>query len=95
MYARLTITQTALDKTDQAIEIWRDKVGTALKQQKGFKGAYLIGDHKTGKGMSITLWETEADVEATNVALPQFLALFDGMFTDQPTTETYEVLVQV
>jgi len=95
MYARLTTTQTAVDKTDQAVEIWRDKVGPALKQQKGFKGAYLIGDHATGKGISITLWESEADVKATDAALPQLIALFEGMFTGQPTIETFEVMVEV
>ena len=95
MYARLTTTQTAVDKTDQAVEIWRDKVGPALKQQKGFKGAYLIGDHETGKGISITLWETDADVKATDATLPQILALFEGMFTAQPNVETLEVLVEV
>ena len=95
MFARVTTTQTAVDKTDQSVEIWRDKVGPVLKQQKGFKGAYLIGDHATGKGLAITLWETKEDVEATNAALPRFLALFDGMLTGQPTIETFEVLVQV
>ena len=95
MYARLTTTQTAVDKTDQAVEIWRDKVGPALKQQKGFKGAYLIGDHETGKGISITLWETDADVKATDATLPQILALFEDMFTAQPAVETLEVLVEV
>ena len=95
MYARLTTTQTAVDKTDQAVEVWRDKVGPALKQQKGFKGAYLIGDHETGKGISITLWETDADVKATDATLPQILALFEDMFTAQPAVETLEVLVEV
>ena len=30
-----------------------------------------------------------------NAALPQTLALFDGMFAAQPSLETYEVLLQV
>ena len=33
----------------------------AAKQQKGFKGLYLLHDRNTGKGLTISLWETEAD----------------------------------
>jgi len=95
MYVRLTTTQTAVDKTDQAVELWRDKVGPALKQRKGFKGAYLVGDHATGKGLAITLWETQADVQATDTDVPKILAMFEDMLTGQPSVETFEVLVEV
>jgi len=59
------------------------------------KGAYPVGDRATGKGLTITLWETKEDADAMNAALPQTLALFDGMFAAQPSLETYEVLLQV
>ncbi len=95
MYARLTYTQLAPGKTDDAVAIWRDKVGPVLKQAKGFKGAYLLGVTKTGKGLTMTMWETQADADATNANLPQIFALFDGMFTAQPTIESMEVLAQV
>ncbi len=95
MYVRVINSQLVSGKTDDALSIWRDKVAPSLKQAKGFKGAYLVGDRKTGKGVTITLWETQADADAMNAALAQTLALFDGLFAAQPSLETYEVLLQV
>jgi len=95
MYARVTNSQVAVDKTDEALSIWRDKVGPSLKQAKGFKGAYVTGDRATGKGVTITLWETKEDADATQATLPQVLALFEGLFSGPPSVDTYEVLLQV
>jgi hypothetical protein len=55
MYARIINSQLVVDKTDEAVSIWRDKVAPRLKDTKGFKGAYLVGDRGTGKGVTITL----------------------------------------
>jgi heme-degrading monooxygenase HmoA len=95
MYARVINSQLVPGKTDDAVAVWRDKVAATIKQAKGFKGAYLVGDRETGKGLTITLWESKEDADAMNAALPQTLALFDGMFAAQPSLETYEVLFQV
>ena len=95
MYARVFNSQLVSGKTDEVVSIWRDKVAPAMKQAKGFTGAYLVGDRKTDKGLTITLWETEADASAMNAGLPQILALFDGLFAAQPELNQYEVLLQV
>ena len=65
MYARITIIQLLPGKTDEAIAIYRDSVAPAAKQQKGFKGVYLLADRKMGKTISIAFWETEADMKAS------------------------------
>jgi len=95
MYARVISSQLISGKTDDAVSVWSDKVAPTIKQAKGFKGAYLVGDRGTGQGLTITLWETKEDADAMNAALPQTLALFDGLFEAQPSLETYEVLLQV
>ena len=95
MYIRMINSQLVAGKTDEAVSIWGDKVAPNLKQAKGFKGAYLVGDRASGKGVTLTLWETKEDADAMNAALPQTLALFEGLFAAQPTVETYEVLLQV
>jgi heme-degrading monooxygenase HmoA len=95
MYARVINSQLVSGRTDEAVSIWRDKVAAMIQQAKGFKGAYLVGDRETGKGLTITLWESKEDADAMNAALPQTLALFDGLFAAQPSLETYEVLLQV
>jgi heme-degrading monooxygenase HmoA len=95
MYARVISSNLVVGKTEEAVSTWRDKVAPTIKQAKGFKGAYLVGDRETGKGLTITLWESKEDADAMNAALPQTLALFDGLFASQPSLDTYEVLLQV
>ena len=95
MFVRVINTQAVADRIDDAVSTWRDKVAPTLKQARGFKGAYLTGDHETGRAVTFTIWETREDADAMNATLPQVMALFDGMFAGPPTVETYEVLVQV
>jgi heme-degrading monooxygenase HmoA len=96
MYARATIIQVLPGKTDEAIAIYRNSVVPAAKQQKGCKGAYLLTDRKMGKGISIALWETEADMLAgeTSGYYQQQLAKFKDIFGAPPVREAYEVSVQ-
>ena len=95
MYARVINSQLMEGKTEEATSIWREKIVPNLNQAKGFKGAYLLGDSTTGKGITLTLWETKEDADAMNATLAQNLAPFAGLFASQPTLDTYEVLVQV
>ncbi len=96
MYARVVTVQIQPDKSDEAIRIYRDSVVPAAKQQRGFKGLYDLVDPKTGKGLSIALWDTEADMVAGEASgyLREQLAKFAAMFTAPPTTERYQVAVQ-
>ncbi len=96
MYARVTITQILPGKTDEAIRVYRDSVVQAAKHQKGSKGAYLLTDRKTGKGISIALWETEADMTASETGgyYQQQLAKFKDLFGAPPVRESYEVSLQ-
>jgi heme-degrading monooxygenase HmoA len=96
MYARVTIVQIKPGKTDEAIGIYRDSVVPAAKQLKGHKGGYLLTDRSTGKGISIALWETEADMKAGESSgyFQQQLAKFKDIFGAPPVREHYEVSVQ-
>lgn len=96
MYARVTTVQIQPGKADEAIGIFRDSVVPAAKQQKGFKGGLLLTDRNTGKGLSIALWETEADMRAGEASgyYQQQLAKFKDIFGAPPVREQYEVSVQ-
>ena len=95
MYARVINSQLVSGKADDAVAIWRDKLAPGIKQAKGFKGAYIMGDRNTGKGVTITLWETEADANAMNASFAQSLGLFEGLFAGPPELNQFEVLLQV
>jgi heme-degrading monooxygenase HmoA len=98
MYARVTTTQTSPAKADEAIRLWRDSVMPAAKKQKGFKSGRLMVNRKTGKSVSVGLWETEADAQATgegSAFLKEQMAKFASLFTAPPIVEHYEVAAEV
>jgi heme-degrading monooxygenase HmoA len=39
-----------------------------LKQQRGFKGLQVLTDPSAGEGIIVSLWETEADAEASETS---------------------------
>ena len=93
MYARVTVATTFPGKTDEVLRIERDSIVPACKQQKGFKGLYLLHDHKTNKGLTISLWETEADMRAAEVSgfYQQQVAKMKDVLAAPPVREEYEV----
>ncbi len=96
MFARVTIGQFLPAKMDEATAIYRDSVVPAAKQQKGFNGLYVLGDRKTGKGLTIALWETEADMMAGENSgyYQQQVAKFKDLLSAPPVREAYEVTVR-
>lgn len=96
MYARVTLSQSQPGKADQVTLIHRDSVVPACKQQKGFKGLYLLIDRKTSKGLTISLWDTEADMTAAETSgfYQQQVAKFKDVLSATPVREAYEVTVQ-
>ena len=96
MFARLTIVQVKPDKMDETIKIYEDSVVSAAKSQKGYKGAYLLTDPKTGKGISCTLWDNEEDAVANEQSgyYQEQVGKFKDFFTSPPVQEGYEVSVQ-
>ena len=64
MHVRAVTVQIQPGKMQEAIDVYKDSVVPAAKAQKGFQGAYLMTDASSGKGLSITFWDSEADMEA-------------------------------
>ena len=97
MEARVVIVQIQPGKTDEAIGIYRDSVAPAAKEMQGFKSAFLLTDPNTGKGISVTFWETEADMTAgeTSSYLQDQIAKFAAVFVEPPIVEHYDLSVQV
>jgi heme-degrading monooxygenase HmoA len=64
VHARVTISETPVDKVDFAIKVINEEIVPAVKKMAGSKGAYWLGDRSTGKGITITLWESEEALKA-------------------------------
>lgn len=97
LYAIAVTSQIQIDKIDEAASIFRDSVAPAYKQMSGFKSSLLLIDPVTGRGIGISLWESEADRAAvqTSGALQEQLAKFASVLAAPPAPSTYEVKVQV
>jgi heme-degrading monooxygenase HmoA len=93
MFARLTIFQAKTDKLDETIKSWKERDIPEHKSEKGFRGAYLLTDRKTGKGVSLTLWDSEEDVIADEQSglYQKQKDRYKDVFTAPPVREGYEV----
>ncbi len=100
MFARLTVAEVLMGKLDEALKLYEDSVIPAAKSQKGYRGAYLLSDDKTGKVIAITLWDSEADTAAQEWVTEdrgyykEQLAKFRDYFVGTPIREGYDVKVQ-
>jgi heme-degrading monooxygenase HmoA len=84
------------DNVDEVIRRWRDAVLPSVQPQKGFKSVRLFVERQTGKVMSVGLWETEADFQATVAWNQEQIAKFAGLLaaTAPPVVEQYELAVE-
>jgi heme-degrading monooxygenase HmoA len=97
MYARATVIQGRPDTMDEAAKIFSEAVIPAAKQQKGFKGALFLTDPASGKGMSVTLWETEEDLKAGESSgyFKEQVAKFAPLLAGPPTRDVFVVASMV
>ena len=96
MQARVTHVQVQPDKIDEATSIYRDSVVPVLKAQNGYRATYMLVDRATGKGMSVTIWESLEALQASESSgfYQEQVAKFAPVFAAAPTREIYEVGVQ-
>ena len=93
MHARLLRMQVKPDRIDEAARIFAEEVAPGCRDLPGFRGAYFLVDRKLGECMPITLWETEADMIATeeNRFFQTQLMKFLGIFHHGLVREAFEV----
>ncbi len=95
-FARVTLTQGKVDMINETIQLYKDSVVPVAQSQNGYRGIYLLNDFKTGKGISISLWESEEDAIANEQSgyYKEQLDKFKDFFTAKPVREGYVVTVQ-
>ena len=93
MFARVITVHAQPGKIDEAATVYRDSIIPAAKKQKGFKDAMLLTDPVTGKGISVTLWETEADQKASEASgyVAQQLGKLAAVLAGPPARESFLV----
>jgi heme-degrading monooxygenase HmoA len=95
MYARLTIASINPTNKDKAIALYRDTVITAMRKQKGYRQAFLLGADDSDKGITVSLWDSEEDAIANEKSgyFQSQIDAFKGVFAAPPKIEGYEVIV--
>lgn len=79
-YCRVVRTRNEPGKVDDSISAWTQDVLPVLKKQKGFAGATLTGNRKTGDGLTITFWLSEAEMKlARGQVRPEALKMLERL----------------
>ena len=69
MYARVANIRFSPEMRAEVVRVARG-LAPVLRSQRGFKGLQVLTDPNVGESIIISLWETEADAEASDVELP-------------------------
>ena len=94
MYVRAANVSIRPGKMQEVIDLHNDSLIPAAKAQKGWRGSYLMTDAEGGKILSITVWESEADMLASESGggyLKEQVARFDSVFAEPPNFSHYEL----
>lgn len=92
MFTRVVQFEGAND-IDAGVAFVRDTVTPVLRQQKGFRGVTASADRSAGVVGVLTVWETEADRDASESALSKVRNEGANIIGGKMTVETYEEMV--
>jgi heme-degrading monooxygenase HmoA len=81
------------DQIDEVVAGFRSLLPRA-KQAPGFQGLLLAADRRTGKMITVGLWESEAAAQAAESLYQEALRELGRFIAEPPTRERYEVLLQ-
>ncbi len=68
MFARVSTFQGSADQTAEGIRVAREQILPVARLHDGFKGIFILFDRESGRSLSVTLWETEEDMQASEEA---------------------------
>ena len=66
MYARVSEYAVPPEGQNEALRAVEEHIGPSLRMQSGYLGDWLFGDRENGRMLSVTLWETEEAMHATD-----------------------------
>ena len=68
VFARVSEWSVPPEHQNEALRAAEEKIGLALSKQPGYRGDLLLGDRHSGKMLTVTLWEDEQAMHATDEA---------------------------
>jgi hypothetical protein len=71
VFARVNVLETTSDRIADVAQVARDVVHPGIRGENGYLGYVVLGDPHTGKAIGVTLWETEAAREHSDLKARQ------------------------
>ena len=96
MHARVVSMEMLPINVREAVRIYQERVLPAAREQESFRGALMLTDPDTGEGLSISLWNSEDEMHASEASgfYHRKLSELDALFISTPVRKHYEVSVQ-
>jgi hypothetical protein len=92
VHARVSILEGSPEQIDEGLRYLREEILPSGKDDPGFKGLIALGDRQSGKTLSITLWESEVAMRATEQDANQLRSTWAEARGQQiASVESYEV----
>ena len=92
MYARVSTLKGSPEQIDEGLRYLREEILPTGKDDPGFKGLIALADRQSGKTLSITLWEREEDMRATEQDANQLRSAWaETSGQEIASIESYEV----
>jgi heme-degrading monooxygenase HmoA len=91
--AHVVIGEFQSGKFEEAQQIYQEAVST---YSAGFRGAYLLREKDTDRGISIIFWDSEETMHANETEPYQaILKKMDPLFDGKPSINSYEVVSEI
>ncbi len=93
MFARVTTTKGQAKK-DDVVRVIRERVIPGAEGMQGFKGAYWLLDEKRGKGIAVSLWDSEEALRASAEPVGQLRSQStDELGLEVESVDSFEVIL--
>ena len=94
MFARVTALQGPTDSVDQARTTIEQQILPAVRAINGFRGLLSLADRSSGKGITLTLWESEESMrQAEELANRLRASTAAATGSDIVSVDRFEVVV--
>jgi len=91
MFARVTDISGPSNRIDAGMAEYRDMVLPAIKAMDGFQRAYLLVNRDGGRALSITIWDSQETMRASDEAANGLVAKISETLEAQAVVAHYEV----
>ena len=94
MFASVSTFQGPPDQIDQGLRYAQENIVPTLQEVEGFEGVYLLIDRQSGEVLTITLWESEEAMRASEEEANQLPSEHRGEWRQEVGgVERYEVAI--